>query len=457
MAEKNELKENKMGVMPVNKLLISMALPMMISMLVMALYNVVDSIFVSQINENALTAVSLAFPVQNLMIAIGSGTGVGINAYLSRSLGEQNKKNADGAANNGVFLALVSAVVFAVIGILFSGLFFEMQTNDEQIIEYGYEYLIICTVCSFGMFGQMTFDRLLQSTGKTFYTMITQATGAVINIILDPIFIFGYFGMPEMGVAGAAVATVIGQIIAMALSIYFNVKKNDDITLKLKGFRPDIKSIKRIYAVGLPSVIMLSISSVMTFCLNKILISFSSTATAVFGVYFKLQSFVFMPVFGLNNGMVPIISYNYGARKKERMTKTVKLSVMYAICIMIIGVIIFQFFPQELLLMFNASDDMLRIGTAALRIISISFIPAGFCIIAGSVFQALGNGVLSLVVSIVRQLVVLVPAAYILSLFGYVEIVWFAFPISEIMSVVLSVIFMRYIYTKEIKPMEEVL
>ena len=290
--------ENKMGVMPINRLLITMSLPMVISMLVQALYNVVDSMFVAMIGEDALTAVSLAFPIQSLMIAVSTGTGVGINALLSRSLGEKNFKEANRAAENGVFLGILSYLAFALFGVFFSRIFFETQTNDAQIIQYGTEYLMICTIFSLGIFMQITFERLMQSTGRTIYNMITQGTGAVINIVLDPILIFGLLGFPKMGVAGAAAATVIGQTVSMLMSFYFNEKKNVEIKLKVRGFRPNAKTIRNIYAVGFPSIIMQSISSVMTFGVNKILLMFSSTAVSVFGVYFKLQSFIFMPIFG---------------------------------------------------------------------------------------------------------------------------------------------------------------
>lgn len=445
--------ENKMGVMPVNRLLITMSLPMIVSMLVQALYNIVDSMFVAQLSENALTAVSLAFPVQNLMIAVGSGTGVGINALLSKSLGEKNFDLADRAAENGVFLAALSYLLFAVIGVLFSRPFFLLQTADPEIVENGSAYLMICCVCSFGMFLQFTFERLLQSTGRTFYTMITQGLGAIINIILDPIMIFGLLGFPKLGVAGAAVATVFGQIVASILAFIFNIKKNDEITLRLKGFRPSGKVIGKIYSVGIPSIIMTSIGSVMTFGMNKILISFTSTATAVFGVYFKLQSFIFMPIFGLNNGMVPIIAYNYGARKPDRMMKTIKLSILYATIIMLIGVLIFWLIPDKLLAIFNASETMQQIGVPALRTISLSFVFAGFCICMLSVCQSLGHGFLSLSVSAVRQLVVLLPTAYLLARFSGLNAVWWAFPFAELFSLTLCLIYFRYIYLKEIRPL----
>ncbi|WP_455538415.1 MATE family efflux transporter [Terrisporobacter sp.] len=454
MSGENIIKENKMGTMPINKLLISMSLPMMISMLVQALYNVVDSIFVSQISENALTAVSLAFPIQSFMIAIGVGTGVGINALLSRSLGEKKFEEANKAANNGIFLAVMSYLFFLIIGLVFSKKFFEWQTNIKDIIEGGYSYLIIVTTCSFGMYGQVVFEKLMQSTGKTLYSMTTQLTGAVINIILDPILIFGLLGCPKLGIAGAAVATVIGQTCGMCLGFYLNVSKNKEIEIKIKGFRPNFKTIKSIYAVGIPSIIMASIGSVMTFGLNKILLAFTSTATAVFGVYFKLQSFIFMPVFGLNNGMVPIVSYNYGAKNKDRLMKTVKISIIYGVSIMFIGLSLFQIFPRQLLGLFSASKDMINIGVPALKTISLSFIFAGYCIVVGSMFQALGNGFMSLIVSIGRQLVVLLPTAYLLSKTGNLNMVWWAFPIAEIASVILSIIGFKYVYKKEILPLD---
>ena len=440
-----------MGVLPINRLLVTMSAPIMLSMLVSALYNVVDSIFVSRISENALNAVGLAFPVQNLMIAVATGTGVGINALLSKSLGEKNVERANLAASNGLFLAVCSYVVFAVAGVLFSRTFFLVQTDVAEIVEGGTAYVTICTVCSFGIFLQIALERLLQSTGKTVYSMVTQLLGAVINIIFDPIFIF----VLDMGVAGAAVATVLGQIVSALFSIYFNAKKNTEISLQLRGFRPNGAVIRRIYSVGVPSIIMASIGSVMTFSLNKILIGFTTTATAVLGVYFKLQSFVFMPVFGLNNGMVPIVAYNFGARKPERMIGTVKLAVLYATGIMVLGVAAFQLLPDRLLGFFEASDFMLEIGVPALRTISIHFLLAGFGIVSSSMFQALGHGVLSLAISLVRQLVVLLPAAWLLSLGGQLELVWWAFPLSELASTTLCIVFHRYIYRQEILPLAQ--
>ena len=437
------IQENKMGTMPVNRLLITMSIPMIIAMLVQALYNVVDSVFVSQINENALTAVSMAFPIQNLMIAVAVGTGVGTNALLSRSLGEKNQDMANKAANNSVFLACASYVIFLILGLTSSELFYRLQTDIPEIINYGREYVFFVCVLSFGLFLQVAFDRLLQATGRTFYTMFTQGSGAIINIILDPILIFGWFGFPRMEVTGAALATVIGQIIAMIISAVMNVTKNADIQLKFKTMRPDKEVIGRIYSVGLPSIVMSSIASVMTFCMNKILMSFSSTATAVFGVYFKLQSFVFMPVFGLNNGMVPIIAFNYGAKQKQRIMKTMKLAMMYAFGMMLIGLVIFQLCSSMLLEMFNASDAMLSIGVPALRIISISFLFAAFSIISISMLQALGHGIYSMLISVGRQLIVLIPVAYLLSKTGNLNLVWLAFPLAEIMAISLSSVFLR--------------
>ena len=447
--------ENKMGVMPVNKLLLNMAVPMMISMLVQALYNVVDRVFVSKLSEDALNAVSLAFPVQNLMIAVGVGTGVGINALLSRSLGQKDQKMADDAARNGIFLALLSFLVFSVLGFTCSRLYFAVQTEISGIVDYGTQYLTICCGLSMGLFAAVTFERLLQATGRTFFSMITQAVGALTNIILDPILIFGLFGFPRMEVAGAALATVIGQTAGGTLALIFNLTRNPDIHLSLKGFRPSSRVIGNIYSVGLPSIAMQSIGSVMVFGMNQILIAFTATATAVFGVYFKLQSFIFMPVFGLNNGMVPIVAYNYGARKPDRIIKTIKLSVMYAMGIMFLGFLAFQLAPDLFLSMFLAegetSGDLLSIGVPALRTISISFLLAGFCVVSSAVFQALGHGVLSLIVSVVRQLVVLLPVAFLLSKIHGLDTVWWAFPVAELFSVALCAMFLRRVYQQEIK------
>ena len=434
--------ENKMGTMPVNKLLISMSLPMIISMLVQAMYNIVDSVFVAQISENALTAVSLAFPLQNLMIAFAGGTAVGVNALLSRSLGEKNQDHVNQTAVNSVFIFLVTAVIFMIAGLTLSNLFFNVQTTNTEIVNAGTQYSMIVVGCSIGLFCQFLFERLLQATGRTLFTMVTQGLGAIINIILDPIFIFGLCGFPKMGVAGAALATITGQIIACLLALFFNLKFNHDIHFKFKRFRPNAHIVKQIYSVGIPSIIMQSIGSVMTFGMNTILITFSTTATAVFGVYFKLQSFVFMPVFGLNNGMIPIIAYNLGAKQKKRMFDTIKLAMIYATGMMIIGVI-FETIPQTLLGFFNASEAMIKIGTPALRIIAIHFIFAGFSIVCSATFQAVGKGTYSLLTSLIRQLLVLLPCAYVLSLTGNLDLIWLCFPIAEIFSAVTSFILMK--------------
>ena len=436
--------ENKMGVQPIGRLLASMAIPMMLSMLVQALYNVVDSVFVSRISENALNAVSLAFPLQNLMIAVGAGTAVGINALLSRSLGEKKQEMADRAAGTGIFLSLCNAVVFALIGIFLSRAFFMSQAKSvPEIVEMGTAYTRICLGLSVGLFSQFCFERLLQSTGRTVLSMVTQMIGAVTNIVLDPVFIFGLCGMPRLGVTGAAVATVLGQFVGALLAIILNLKCNPDIHLRFRLIRPDRYVVKEIYRVGVPSIVMQSIGSVMTFGMNKILFVFTPTATAVFGAYFKIQSFIFMPVFGLNNGMLPIISYNYGAARMDRVKRTVWLTICTAVCIMTAGFAIFQLAPATLLALFDASAEMTAIGVPALRIISISFLLAGFCIISGSVCQAIGNPLYSMVVSICRQLVVLLPAAWLLAQTGRLELVWWSFPIAEIASVTLSAIFLR--------------
>ena len=443
--------ENKMGVMPIPKLLITMSLPMIASMLVQALYNIVDSMFVAQLNEDALTAVSLAFPIQNLMIAVAAGTGVGINALLSKSLGEKKYETANRIAVNGILLGILSSLVFALAGILGSRAFFEIQTKDTQIIEYGVEYMSIITIASIGIFLQITFERLMQSTGKTFFNMITQGTGAIINIILDPILIFGWFGLPKMGVNGAALATVIGQIIAAMMGIFFNQKCNKEIHVTFKGFKPCKHTIGEIYKIGVPSIIMQSIGSLTTFGMNNILLMFSSTAATVFGVYFKLQSFIFMPVFGLTNGMIPIVAFNYGARNKKRIYQTIKLSVAIAVAIMLVGLAVFQLFPATLLGLFEASEHMLSIGVPALRTISLSFIFAGFCIVISSVFQALGNGVYSLVMSFARQIIVILPVAFLFAKFFGLDAVWYSYPIAEIVSVVICIFMLKRILKLKVK------
>lgn len=449
------MEENKMGVMPVNRLLMSMSLPMMISMLVQALYNIVDSIFVSRINENALTAVSLAFPIQALLIALSTGTGVGVNAVLSKALGEKNNEKASKAAVNGLFLAVVTYLIALAIGIFFIGTFYRSQTDDAEIVTYGIQYLSIVCIFSIGMLMQMMLEKLLQSTGKTIYSMITQSVGAIINIVMDPILIFGLFGMPKLGVAGAAVATIFGQCVGSGLALFFNLKYNKEISLSLKGFKPDIPVIGKIYSVGIPSIIMQTIGSVMTYGMNRILISFSSTAAAVFGVYFKIQSFVFMPVFGLNNGMVPIIAYNYGAGKRERVVKTLKLAVTYAMGIMLFGLLLFHSVPDLFLKMFAASDHMMEIGVPALRIISLHFPLAAIGIVFSSFYQALGNGIYSMWVSLIRQLIVLLPAAWLLAKLGNVIYVWWAFPIAEVFALCVSICMMFMIFKRVVNHIGE--
>ena len=451
--------ENKMGVMPENKLLLNMALPMIISMLIQACYNVVDSYFVAKLSQDALNAVSLAFPVQNLMIAVAVGTGVGINALLSRSLGQKDFVRANRTAMNGVLLEAVSGLVFTVLGLTCARLFYIIQTDIPGIISYGADYLTIIAGCSMGIFMSVATERLVQATGRTVYAMVIQGTGSVINLILDPILIFGLFGFPRLEVAGAAVATVAGQIIGGLVGLYLSLTHNPEIQMSFAGLRPNKDIIGGIYSVGLPSIIMQSIGSVMVFGMNQILIAFTATATAVFGIYFKLQSFIFMPVFGLNNGMVPIVAYNYGARKPDRIIKTVRLAIAYAVGIMAVGFALFQLFPDVFLGLFEAegeeAGDLLAIGVPALRIISTSFLLAGFCIVTGSVFQALGHGVLSLTVSVVRQLIVLLPAAFVLARLGGLHVVWWSFPLAELFSTTLSVLFLYHVYKKEVAPMRE--
>ncbi len=436
--------ENKMGTMPIGKLLFNMSLPMMISMLVQALYNIVDSIFVAKLSENALTAVSLAFPLQTLLIAVGTGTGVGMNALLSKSLGEKNFKKANATASNAAVLYFFSYLVFFILGFTIVRPFYASQIGnaDQEIMELGIEYLSTVMIFSFGLLAQVFFERLLTSTGRTIFSMTSQLTGAITNIILDPILIFGLLGAPKMGVTGAAVATVIGQCVAALVAGFCNHRYNHDVKLKFHGFRLDFHIIGTIYAVGIPTIIMQSIGSVMTYCMNRILIEFSSTATAVFGVYFKLQSFFFMPVFGLNNGITPIIAYNYGAGQRKRMLKTIKLSMLVAFCLTFIGFLCFEGIPQILLSLFNASDDMLAIGISALRIIGIHYLIAWFCIVSGTVFQALGKAFFSMIVSIMRQLFVLIPAAYILAKLGGLHVVWWSFPIAEVISLMVSSFFL---------------
>ena len=423
-----------MGTMPIPKLLLTMSGPMMISMFIQALYNVVDSMFVSYISEAALTAVSLAYPMQNLMIAVATGTGVGVNALLSRNLGEKNYSMANRVAGNAIFLGLVSYVVFALLGLLGSRFYFSVQVEDPNIIALGHEYLSIVTVLSIGCFGQVLLSRLLQSTGKTFYSMVIQMVGAGLNLVLDPIMIFGLLGFPKMGVAGAALATVISQLAGTALGVYYNLRKNPEIQFSLSTLRPSKPVISRIYGVGIPSILLQTVSSVLIFGLNQILVAFSETATAVYGVFFKLQGFAFLPIIGMNNGMVPIIAYNYGAKKPHRITATIRLAVISALCIMVVAIAIFQIFPAQLLGIFQASPDMLAIGVPALRIISVTFLFAVITILCGYFASGLGNGVVNMIGGALRQLVVLVPCLWLLIRTMGIEKAWFAFWVSEVIA-----------------------
>ncbi|MGM9565758.1 MATE family efflux transporter [Evtepia sp.] len=449
-------KENIMGTMPIPKLLITMSGPMMISMLVQALYNVVDSMFVSRISEAALTAVSLAYPVQNLMIAVATGTGVGINALLSRNLGEKNFAQANRVASNTIFLGVVSSLAVALLGIVGTRFYFTVQISDPEIIQLGCDYLFWIMVLSIGCFGQVLLSRLLQSTGKTVYSMVIQLVGAVLNIILDPILIFGLLGCPALGVAGAAIATVISQFVGLGLGIYYNWRKNPEIRITLAGMRPNLPVISRIYSVGLPSILMQAVPSVLIFGLNQILVSFSETAAAVYGVWFKLQGFAFLPIIGMNNGVVPIVAYNYGARKPDRIVRTVKLAVQVALCIMAVAIALFQLAPDKLLGFFRASPDMLTIGVPALRTMSLCFIVGGFTIVASSFLQALGKGLLSMSIAVFRQLLLVLPLAWLFSLSGSLNLVWFAFPVAEVLAGLLTAYYIYRIYHRVIRPLADV-
>lgn len=442
--------ENKMGTMPINSLIINMSLPLIISMLVQALYNVVDSLFVARISEDALTAISMSFPAQNLMISGGTGIGVGINALISRYLGAKNSKGVTTVAQNGIFLGFLNSILFIIFGLFFVKFYFNFQKASNNIAFYGIQYLSICSIFAFSIIFEITFERMLIASGKTFYTMITQSTGAIVNIILDPILIFGWFGLPKMGITGAAIATVIGQSIAMLLAFYFNLKKNPDLKFNIKNFKIDFKTILNIYEIGLPLIIMQSAASFLIFQLNNLLSSFTSTATAVFGIYFKLQSFVFLPVFGLNNAIISIVSYNYGAGNIKRLISTVKIANIYAFGIMSTGFLICQFFTTQLLELFKASENMLIIGNYALKIISIGFLIACFCVVSSGVFQALGKGRLSLIVSLLRQIILILPLSYLFAkLFG-LHGIWWAFPISEFFAGILTAYFLRNVYLNDI-------
>ena len=447
-----EKKENRMGVMPVGKLLFAMSTPMVISFLVQSLYNIVDSIFVARYSPDALAAVSLAYPIQILMIAVSVGTGVGVNALLSRSLGEGKKKKAKLTADNAILLGILASIMFALFGVLCTKLFFDSQTKSESIRQLGYSYLSVVTIFSFGLMLEVTFERILQSTGKTVFNMITQSVGAIINIILDPILIFGFFGAPKLGIAGAAIATVAGQIIAMILSFIFNMKYNEDVDIRFGThiFIPDFGIIKQIYKVGIPSIAMQAMSTLMMLGLNKILVTYSDMAVNVLGIYYKLQSFVFMPIFGLNNGMTPIVAFNYGAKNKDRIVKVLKYSFIASIVIMVIGTAIFWIFPKELIMLFSPNEEMLRLGIPAFRIYSLCFILAAFDVIAIASFQALGNGMYALYASFLRQLVLIIPLAYVLSNMFGLEAVWYSIPLAELGCAFFDIYLMKKIYKQKI-------
>ena len=438
-SSKEHIKENKMGSMNIKRLILTMSAPIVVSMMVQSLYNVVDSIFVAQISEEAITAVSMAFPFQQLMMSVGIGTAIGVNSLLARNLGAKQFSQVNKIANNGLLLAFLSFIAFFMMGLLLSDKLITIQTDNQEIISHGPVYLRICLMGSLGIFTHLMFERLLQATGKTMYTMIAQISGALMNIILDPIMIFGWFGMPAMGLAGAALATVISQYVGALVVAYLCIRKEKDIDIGFRYIKPDFKIIRDIYAVGIPSIIMISISSVTIFSMNQILAKFSITAVALLGIYFKLQSFIFMPVFGLNNGIIPIVGYNYGAGNKERMRETIFLGMRYTVTIMLIGTLIMMVFPDKLLGMFNASDQMMDIGRVAFRIICISFPFAAISIISIGVFQAIGKGTLSMIISIIRQLVVLVPLAYLFSLTGNLSMVWWSVIIAELVAVSICV------------------
>ena len=447
-----EKKENRMGVMPVGKLLFAMSTPMVISFLVQSLYNIVDSIFVARYSPDALAAVSLAYPIQILMIAVSVGTGVGVNALLSRSLGEGKKKKAKLTADNAILLGILASIMFALFGVLCTKLFFDSQTKSESIRQLGYSYLSVVTIFSFGLMLEVTFERILQSTGKTVFNMITQSVGAIINIILDPILIFGLFGAPKLGIAGAAIATVAGQIIAMILSFIFNMKYNEDVDIRFGThiFIPDFGIIKQIYKVGIPSIAMQAMSTLMMLGLNKILVTYSDMAVNVLGIYYKLQSFVFMPIFGLNNGMTPIVAFNYGAKNKDRIVKVLKYSFIASIVIMVIGTAIFWLFPKELMMLFNPNEEMMKLGIPALRICSLCFILAAFDVMAIATFQSLGNGMYALYASFLRQLVLIIPLAYVLSNMFGLEAVWYSIPLAELGCAFFDIYLMKKIYKQRI-------
>lgn len=465
--------ENKMRTMPVGRLLLTMALPLAVSMLVQAFYNVVDSYFVSLVNSDAVAALSFAFPIQNLQIGFATGIAVGMNSLLSKSLGQGNRERANHAAGNGIVLTLMVIAMFMLFGFVGVKPYYSVFGANEATTNYGIDYTTICTVFSMGIFVEVLGERMLQSSGRTVYTLFTQGTGAVLNIILDPIFILGSEGLsqmfgiqlpfyvPRMEVAGAAIATVIGQWVAAIMAVIFNLTSNPDVSFGVKYLKLEKETVKKILAVGVPSIIMMAIGSVMNFSMNQIFMGLSTpedqTPVTVFGIYFRLQSFFLMPLFGINNASISIIAYNYGARQSQRIKQTLKLALCSALTIMLLGVTVFQVFPHVLMGIFASADTtgkLVSYGINALRIVSLHFPIAAVGIAIGASFQALGNGIYTTITSLCRQLVVLVPAAYLLSLTGSVDAVWWSFPLAEIFSATLTLIFFARIYRQKIKPMQ---
>ena len=446
----NVLPQNKMATASVGKLLLTMSLPLMLSMIMEALYNVVDSLFVAHVSEKALTAISLAFPIQILIVSVSVGTGVGVNACLSRMLGAGHRKGVDDAAKNGIFLACLTYIAFLIFGLFFSKTYFASQTPDPEILGYGTDYLSICTIYSFGAIGQITFQRLLQSTGRTLLSMISQLVGAAVNIVFDPILIFGYLGFPAMGVKGAAIATVAGQIIALGLAIFFNLSRNREINFRFAGFRPDAKMIGEIYRIGAPAILTQSLNSLMTFGVNFILIGISSTAVAAFGIYIKVQNFVFMPVFGLTNGVIAITAFNYGAGARRRIDDAIKYGLFYAACIMLAGTVLVHLLTHLILSMFDASAELISVGTVALRVISLSYIFAAFVLIAQGIYQGLGNGLYSLIVTLLRVVVILLPLLYVFANLFELSRVWWAFILSEGLSALVGAVLLKQIYLQKV-------
>lgn len=444
------MEENKMGVMEIKKLIMTMSLPIMISMLVQALYNIVDSMFVARVSDNALAAVSLCYPIQMIIVAVACGTAVGLNALLSRYLGQGKPKEANQVALHGILLAIVNWLIFAVIGIFFSEAFLKLFSTDQEIVSMGVSYMKICTIFSFGVFMQITYERIMQSTGNTVYNMIIQGVGALVNIILDPIFIFGMLGLPAMGVTGAAIATVIGQIVAMLLGIIITQAKIKEVQIHLREFQLKIRIIKDMYRIAIPAILMQSIMSFMTVFMNMILVTFSELAVSAFSIYFKLQQFVFMAVNGMNNALIPIISYNFGARKQQRILESIHFSLIVACVIMIVGTIVFQCFPEQLMYLFDANEEMMSIGVPALRIISLSFVFAGISLVLSAVFQSVDHANKSLVITLLRQMVLLLPIVYLLANQFGLDALWWAFPITEAIVSILAYIYLKIVKKKTI-------